>query len=93
MAINTYNKGKPFNLEVYSMSPRYTVILEKDEDGIYIATVPALKGCHSHGATKKEAMENIKEAIELYLECLVEDNVVFPEDIETDTLEVRIDTA
>ncbi|HII94229.1 MAG TPA: type II toxin-antitoxin system HicB family antitoxin [Candidatus Methanofastidiosum sp.] len=39
-----------------------------DEDGVYIVSCPQLKGCHSYGETIEEAMENIKEAIELCLE-------------------------
>ena len=46
----------------------FTVILEKDEDGTYIAEVPDLKGCYTQGKTPEEAMENIKEVIELCLE-------------------------
>ena len=44
------------------------VILEPGEDGYFVARVPALKGCWSQGKTKEEALENIKEAIDLYLE-------------------------
>lgn len=39
-----------------------------DEDGVYIVSCPQLKGCHSYGESIEEAMENIKEAIELCLE-------------------------
>lgn len=46
----------------------YTVIIEKDEDGIYVGSVPALKGCHSQGKTLDELLKNIKEAIELCIE-------------------------
>ena len=46
----------------------FTVIIEKDEDGIYVGSVPALKGCHSHGKTIDELLKNVKEAIELCLE-------------------------
>ncbi|MFA6268475.1 MAG: type II toxin-antitoxin system HicB family antitoxin [archaeon] len=46
----------------------FDVILEKDSEGWFTASVPALKGCRTQGKTKKEAMENIKEAIELCLE-------------------------
>lgn len=49
---------------------RYEVILEKEDDGRYSAHVPALSGCHSWGNTKEEAISNIKEAIEGYLEVL-----------------------
>jgi len=49
---------------------QYTVVLDKDEEGRgYTVTVPALPGCISQGKTKKEALENIKEAILGYIEC------------------------
>jgi predicted RNase H-like HicB family nuclease len=44
------------------------IILEKGEDGYIVAHCPALKGCWSQGKTEEEALENIKEAILLYLE-------------------------
>lgn len=47
---------------------RIKVIVEPGEDGYFVARVPALKGCWSQGKTKAEALENIKEAIDLYLE-------------------------
>ena len=47
---------------------RYTVILQKEEDGGYFATVPVLPGCVSEGDTREEALKNIEEAIEVYLE-------------------------
>ena len=46
----------------------FTVIIEKDEDGFYVGSVPALRGCHTQGKTIDELLENIKEAIELCLE-------------------------
>src|SRR5438045_3450732 len=47
---------------------RYTVVLEREPDGGYVATVPALAGCVSQGDTRQLALENIREAIELYVE-------------------------
>ena len=44
------------------------VVITKGQDGWYVVTVPALPGCISQGKTQKEARENIKEAILLYLE-------------------------
>ena len=44
------------------------VVIEKGEDGYYVASVPALKGCWSQGKTREEALKNIREAIELFLE-------------------------
>ena len=46
----------------------YTVILQKAQDGGYVATVPVLPGCVSQGDTREEALKNIEEAIEIYLE-------------------------
>ena len=46
----------------------YTVILEREADGGYVASVPALPGCISQGDTRDEALANIREAIELYIE-------------------------
>ena len=42
---------------------RLEVILHKDEDGYYVASCPAIKGCHSQGRTKREALLNIREAV------------------------------
>jgi predicted RNase H-like HicB family nuclease len=50
------------------LSMRYTVVLEREEDGGYVASVPALPGCVSQGDTRAEAVSNIREAIALYVE-------------------------
>jgi predicted RNase H-like HicB family nuclease len=47
---------------------RYTVVLEADADGGYVASVPALPGCVSQGNSRAEALANVQEAIELYIE-------------------------
>jgi predicted RNase H-like HicB family nuclease len=47
---------------------RYTVVLERESDGGYVASVPALPGCVSQGDDRDEALANIREAIELYVE-------------------------
>ena len=47
---------------------RYTVVLEQESDGGYVASVPALPGCVSQGDSRAEALANIREAIELYVE-------------------------
>ena len=49
------------------------IVLEKQEEGGYTVYVPALPGCTSQGETEEEAIENIKEAIELYLESDAEE--------------------
>jgi predicted RNase H-like HicB family nuclease len=45
----------------------FLVVLEENERGIFIAKVPQLPGCHTQGSSRKEALANIREAIELYL--------------------------
>jgi predicted RNase H-like HicB family nuclease len=49
----------------------YTIVIEPDEDAFH-AYVPALRGCQSSGFTYEETKKNIREAIELYLESLIE---------------------
>ncbi len=46
------------------------IVIEMDEDGYYIASCPQFKGCHSYGETLEEALENIREVIEICLEDL-----------------------
>ena len=58
----------------------YTVIFEKEIEGGYHAFCPVLKGCHSQGDNFEEAVENIKEAITLYLDSLKEDQQPIPKE-------------
>ncbi len=51
------------------MEPRrFTVVIEQDEDAMYVATVPALRGCHTQARTLEALIPRIREAIELCLE-------------------------
>jgi len=63
------------------------VVLEKSDEGGYTVYVPSLPGCISEGATKEEAIRNIKEAIELYLEPVEDETVQYR---EKEILEVAI---
>jgi predicted RNase H-like HicB family nuclease len=58
------------------------VLLYTDEDGNWIAEVPSLPGCHSDGRTREEAIERVKEAIEVYIEALEADGLPVPEEFE-----------
>ncbi len=54
----------------------YTLLLEKSEDGYYVATVPGLPGiCVAQGKTRDEAVRNMREALELHLEGLKEEGI------------------
>ena len=48
---------------------KFTVVVGKDEDGLYVASVPLLQGCYTQGETYEEALENIKDAIKLHIEA------------------------
>jgi predicted RNase H-like HicB family nuclease len=48
---------------------KFKIVIEQDEDGVYIVSCPALKGCYSQGTTIEEAVENIKDAIRLHIEA------------------------
>jgi predicted RNase H-like HicB family nuclease len=52
----------------------YYVVMERDEDGVYIGEVPQLKACYSQGDTIDELMKNMREVIELCLESLLEES-------------------
>jgi len=51
-----------------STSRRFTVLIEQNEDGVYLANVPALVGCRTQGRTLTEVEERVKDAISLYLD-------------------------
>jgi predicted RNase H-like HicB family nuclease len=51
---------------------KFMVSIDRDEDGVWIAECPSIPGCVSQGATKEEALKNIKEAIQLCLEVRAE---------------------
>jgi len=48
----------------------FDVVIREDESGGYVALVPSLPGCHTQGESIDEVLENVREAIELYLETL-----------------------
>ena len=68
---------------------RYRVVMEQDEDGMYVAQVPALPGCISQGRSRAEAVENIREAIAAYLESLKAHNEPVPPPITEEVVEVN----
>ena len=67
---------------------KFSVKLERDEDGIWVAECPSIPGCVSQGKTKEEATDNIREAIELCLE--VRSELGYPLTIETRQLEIVV---
>jgi predicted RNase H-like HicB family nuclease len=68
---------------------RYTVVLEQEDDGGFSASVPALPGCHSQGDTRGEAMANVREAIELYVETLRDAGEPIPTEAGKEFVEIE----
>ena len=56
------------------------VVIYRGEDGYWVAECPSLPGCVSQGKTREEAVANVKEAIEGYIEALKEDGLPVPEE-------------
>jgi predicted RNase H-like HicB family nuclease len=48
------------------------VIIERDENGVFVAECPVLKGCYTQGETLEEAMKNIREVIQMHIELMME---------------------
>ena len=66
---------------------RLRIVLEPSEEGGYTVIVPSLPGCISEGDTKEDALKNIREAIELYLEPVEDDEIVAP---NAETVELAV---
>ena len=70
------------------LSMKYRVLIEQDEDGVFVAQVPALPGCVTQGTTRPEALANAREAIAAYLESLEEHDEPIPPPIVEEIIEV-----
>ncbi len=69
---------------------RFTVVVETDEDGVYIASCPALPGCYSQGDTYEEALENLKDAIRLHIDARRQLGEPVPVEVAVDEVEVNV---
>jgi predicted RNase H-like HicB family nuclease len=67
---------------------RFRVLIEQDEDGVFVAEVPSLPGCITQGATRQEALHNAGEATALYLESLEAHGDPIPPAITEEIIEV-----
>jgi antitoxin HicB len=68
---------------------KYRIIIEQDEDGLFVAECPSLPGCISQGKTREEAVKNIKDAIKGYIESLKKHNEPVPPSIKEETVEIH----
>ncbi len=68
---------------------KFRVIIQQDEDGMFVAECPSLPGCISQGKTREEALENIRDAITGYLESLRKHNEPIPPPIDEEIVEIN----
>jgi predicted RNase H-like HicB family nuclease len=69
---------------------KFRVMIQRDEDGVYVAEVPSLPGCVSQGTTRPETLDNVREAIALYLESLKAHGDPVPPPIDEEVVEVSV---
>ncbi|ABD40144.1 protein of unknown function UPF0150 [Methanospirillum hungatei JF-1] len=72
------------------MTLKFKVELIQEPDGGYIAHVPALPGCHTQGDSFDEVIENVKDAIQLYMDVLSEESTISPTNSQSQIVEVSI---
>jgi predicted RNase H-like HicB family nuclease len=89
-----YTNPRQYAKEEVMEKYRFQVIIEQDEDGLYVADVPALQGCHTQGRTFEEALENIREVIAMCVQELREEGKTiephYPEVVGIKTVEIAV---
>ncbi len=78
--------------KIKTITYQFPVVIEKDEDGFFVADCPDLAGCHTQGKTIEEAITNIRDAIKLHLKILKEDKQEIPrvQPVSLTSLEVSV---
>jgi len=74
----------------YHGTMKFRVLIEPDEDGVFVAECPALPGCVSQGKTRAEAVANIRDAIQGYLHSLQKRNEPIPSPVAEEIVEVPV---
>lgn len=69
---------------------KYTVVIRAGNESGYVATVPALPGCVSQGRTRRQTLRNAREAIEAYIEALMEDGLPVPTQTDSELVDVVV---
>lgn len=69
---------------------KFRIIIEPDEDGVFVATVPSLPGCVSQGTTRAEALQNVRGAIEGYVDSLRDHGEPIPPAINEEIIDVAV---
>lgn len=83
------NDVKNINIHHVLDSMKFRVLVEKDEDGMFVVQCPTLPGCISQGKTREEAIKNVKDAIKGYLQSLDKHGEPIPPTIDEEVVEVH----
>ena len=67
---------------------KFTVVIEHGQDGVHVASVPALQGCYTQGDTYQEALQNVKDAVRLHLEARKELGEPVPIEVAIEEIQV-----
>jgi len=73
-------------MKVYNL----TVVVEKDEDGVFLALCPALQGCYADGETLEEALKMIEPVIKMHIESRLENGESIPEELYSSQLKIAV---
>lgn len=80
----------PRSIASAALAMKYTIVLEYGRESGYVVKCPALPGCISQGPTKKEALRNIREAIEVYVAALLDDGLPVPREAGKELIELDV---
>lgn len=83
---------RPWHL-CYAVSVRtyeLTIVIERDEDGRFLAVCPALQGCYTEGESEHEARELIADAVRLHIESRLERGEPIPDEVATERITVSV---
>jgi len=69
---------------------KFRIIVQQDEDGVFVAECPSLPGCISQGKSRSEAIQNIQNAIAGYIESLKKHNDPIPPNIYEEIIEISV---
>lgn len=69
---------------------KFRILIDQDEDGMFVAECPSLPGCVSQGGTRDEALDNVRDAIKGYLESLKKHDEPLPPSIQEEIIEIPV---
>jgi antitoxin HicB len=80
----------PHDIDIGDETMRFRIMIEQDEDGVFVAECPTLPGCISQGKTRQEAIQNIQDAMQGYVASLQKHHEPIPPAITEEFVEVAI---